>query len=424
MHILVLGSGGRESALAWKIKQSTHCKKLFIAPGNAGTTQYGINIHLDILDFESIKNLCIQEKISLVVVGPEEPLVHGIYDFFVANNLLKNIHIIAPSKQAAQLEGSKAFAKKFMQKQNIPTASYKEFTNQNFDEGITYINSHTLPIVLKADGLAAGKGVIICNTTQEAIMHYTEMLQDKKFGSASEKIIIEEFLQGTELSVFILTNGKKYTLLPTAKDYKRIGEGDVGLNTGGMGAISPVPFATEAYLKVVEETIIEPTLKGIQEEKMIYHGFIFFGLINVENKPYVIEYNCRLGDPETETILPRIENDIIDLWLEILDEKNQENPLCKISPLHATTTVLTAGGYPEIYKKGTPMQITPTEKSLIFHAGTALKENQLVTNGGRVVAITSLAETLSNALEINISSTNNIQFEGKYFRKDIGFEFI
>lgn len=423
MKILLLGSGGREHALAWKITQSPLCTKLYIALGNPGTALFGSNVSLSVNDFEGIKKLCLQEEIQMVVVGPEEPLVRGIYDFFQQDTALQHIQVIGPSQKGAQLEGSKAFAKEFMQKNNIPTASYREFNQDNFEEGLAYIRQHALPIVLKADGLAAGKGVVISETHEDALFHFTEMIQDKKFGEASATVVIEAFLTGIECSVFVLTDGKNYCLLPSAKDYKRIGEGDTGLNTGGMGAISPVPFMDETFLEKVKQQIILPTMKGIEEDNIIYKGFIFIGLIKVNNDPFVIEYNCRLGDPETEVILPRLESDLVELFAALHNEKLKDLD-CVHSPLHAATMMLVSKGYPEDYEKG--KLITHTNDitdSLVFHAGTVLKDNQLYTNGGRVIAVTSLANNLSEALACSAKNAATIQYEGKYYRKDIGWEF-
>jgi len=424
MIILILGGGGREHALAWKISQSKLCQKLFIAPGNPGTASLGQNIQLDVNDFDAIKKLCLEQKINMVVVGPEDPLVNGIYDYFANDETLNSIQLIGPSQQGAMLEGSKAFAKEFMLKYKIPTASYKEFQAYNFNEGIEYLNSHTLPIVLKADGLAAGKGVVIAQTHNEAINAFHEMLQDNKFGKAGSKVVIEEFLDGIECSVFALSDGINYLLLPTAKDYKRIGEGDQGLNTGGMGAISPVPFVDDTFINKVKELIIEPTIHGLKSENIIYKGFIFFGLIKVNNEPFVIEYNCRMGDPETEVVLPRLENDIVEMF-----QKMNETKLNEIECIHsnkaATTIMLVSQGYPEDYKKGFEItQLDKLDESLVFHAGTKIIDNKLLTNGGRVLAITSLGNSIKEALEISNSNANKVAFEGKYFRKDIGWEFL
>jgi phosphoribosylamine---glycine ligase len=424
MTILILGSGGREHAFAWKISQSKLCQKLFIAPGNPGTATLGQNIQLDVNDFQTIKNVCLEKNINMVVVGPEDPLVNGIYDFFQEDENLKHIQVIGPSKQGAMLEGSKAFAKEFMIKYGIPTASYKEFIADNFNEGIEYLKAHTLPIVLKADGLAAGKGVVIAQTHDEAINSFHEMIQHNKFGKAGSKVVVEEFLTGIECSVFALSDGNHYLLLPTAKDYKRIGEGDQGLNTGGMGAISPVPFVDNAFMQKVKDRIIEPTIQGLQKENMIYKGFIFFGLIKVNNEPYVIEYNCRMGDPETEVVLPRLENDLVEIF-----QKMNETKLNEIDCIHskkaATTIMLVSQGYPEDYKKGFEItQLDSLNDCLVFHAGTKTIDNKLVTNGGRVLAVTSLGNTIKEALETSNSNANKVVYEGKKFRKDIGWEFI
>src|SRR6187402_1247541 len=354
MRVLLLGAGGREHAFAWKISQSPLCEKLFIAPGNAGTSQCGTNLDFGVNDFDAIRKCCIDEKIDLVLVGPEEPLVKGITDFLISDPQLKDLDIIGPSKNGAQLEGSKAFAKAFMQKYKIPTAAYGEFTLDNYKDGVDYINKHALPIVLKADGLAAGKGVVICENYVEALAEFELMIQRAKFGEASKKVVIEEFLQGIELSVFALTDGKNYVLLPEAKDYKRVGEEDTGPNTGGMGAVSPVPFADEVFLKNVEEKVIKPTIKGLKAENLEYRGFIFFGLIKVGNEPFVIEYNCRMGDPETEVVIPMLENDLIELFEKVAEEKLHEAEV-KIKPGACCTVVVVSGGYPGDYEKGKPI---------------------------------------------------------------------
>ena len=424
MTILLLGSGGREHAFAWKLSQSALCKQLYIAPGNTGTALHGSNVDISPNDFEAIKIFCLQKKVSMVVVGPEDPLVNGIYDYFVNDESLQAIQVIGPSQQGAMLEGSKAFAKEFMMKYAIPTAAYKEFTIENLQDGIAYLQQHTLPIVLKADGLAAGKGVVICQQHKEAIAEFKAMLQDQKFGNASSKVVVEEFLNGIECSVFILTNGEEYVLLPSAKDYKRIGVGDSGLNTGGMGAVSPVPFVDEAYMAKVTERIILPTLQGIQTEKIIYNGFIFIGLISVQNEPYVIEYNCRMGDPETEVVLPRLENDLVELFQK-LGAKSLSSVECVHSTKAATTIMLVSGGYPENYEKG--KQITGLEKvndSIVFHAGTKQVDDNIITNGGRVISITSFGDTLKDALAISNKNAAAIDFDGKYYRRDIGWEFV
>jgi phosphoribosylamine--glycine ligase len=422
MKILLLGSGGREHALAWKIAQSPLCAELFIAPGNPGTAEFGSNIEMSVNDFESQKTFCLTHQIDMVIVGPEDPLVNGIYDFF-QQDLLQHIHVIGPSKKGAQLEGSKAFAKQFMQKMQIPTAGYKEFTIENFEDGIQYLKQHSLPIVLKADGLAAGKGVVIAETTEQALDTFTEMIQDKKFGVASATVVVEEFLTGIECSVFILTDGKHYCLLPSAKDYKRIGEGDKGLNTGGMGAISPVPFVDDVFMQKVSERIIEPTIKGLQKEQIVYKGFIFVGLIKVNDEPFVIEYNCRMGDPETEVVMPRIENDLLPLLAALKNETLHEH-VCLHSNKHAATIMLVSAGYPEDYEKGKVIRgVEDVSDSIVFHAGTKKAKDELLTNGGRVIAITSLADSLHEAINLSNATALKIDFEGKYFRKDIGWEF-
>jgi phosphoribosylamine--glycine ligase len=423
MKILLLGSGGREHALAWKIAQSKHCSRLLIAPGNPGTAQFGINMKCDVNDFHRIKLICTHEHIDMVIVGPEDPLVNGIYDFFQADPDLAHIHVIGPSKVGAMLEGSKAFAKEFMSRHGIPTASYREFSQDNFEAGVEYIQQHSLPIVLKADGLAAGKGVVIAETHEEALQAFGEMIQDGKFGSAGHKVVIEQFLKGIECSVFVLTDGKHHVLLPSAKDYKRIGEGDTGLNTGGMGAVSPVPFVDEIFMQKVREQIIEPTINGIHQEQIIYKGFIFVGLIKVEDQPYVIEYNCRMGDPETEVVMPRIHSDLVELLISLKEEK-LHTMQCNLSDKHAATVMLVSQGYPEAYEKGKPIRNVETIKdSIVFHAGTAQTDDGLVSNGGRVMAITTLADTLPEALTTSKKNASVIDFEGKYYRKDIGWEF-
>ena len=422
MKILLLGSGGREHALAWKIAQSPLCTEMFIAPGNPGCMQFGKIVEISVNDFEAQKTFCLEHNIYMVVVGPEDPLVHGIYDFF-QQSTLQHIHVIGPSKIGAQLEGSKAFAKQFMQKMNIPTAGYREFTRSNYEDGIEYIKQHTVPIVLKADGLAAGKGVVIAESNHHALASFREMIQDKKFGDASATVVIEEFLTGIECSVFVLTDGTHYCLLPSAKDYKRIGEGDKGLNTGGMGAISPVPFVDDAFMQKVTERIIEPTIKGLQQENITYKGFIFIGLIKVNEDPYVIEYNCRMGDPETEVVMPRIANDLLPLLTALKNETLHEHT-CKIAPHHAATIMLVSAGYPEDYEKGKVISgVEDVKDSIVFHAGTKIINDELQTNGGRVIAITSLGDTLQNAIKLSNANALKISFEGNYFRKDIGWEF-
>lgn len=426
MNILILGSGGREHAFAWKIQQSALCSGLFIAPGNAGTALCGENVNIAVTDFEAIKNFCVSNHIEMVVVGPEDPLVMGIYDFFKKEKTLKDIIIIGPSAAAAQLEGSKAFSKNFMLRHNIPTASYAEFTDDSFEKGLEYLEQHTQPIVIKADGLAAGKGVVICNNVAEAKGVFTAMIKEKQFGESSAKVVIEEFLDGIEVSVFVLTDGKDYKIIGHAKDYKRIGEGDTGLNTGGMGCVSPVPFVNDAFMEKVEKTIIIPTIKGIKEENLDYKGFIFFGLIKVNDEPIVIEYNCRMGDPETEVVLPRLKNDFVEL-LKSVHAGTLKDQQVKIDERACSTVVAVSGGYPENYKKN--IQINGLEKvgnnndSLIFHAGTKQFEEQVLTNGGRVLAVSSFGGDIKEAVSKSISVLNEISFEGMYFRKDIGYEF-
>lgn len=424
MNILLLGSGGREHALAWKLSQSSLCSKLFIAPGNAGTAQCGTNLPFSVTDFEAIKNCCLDKYIDMVIVGPEEPLVKGIVDFLVKESGL-NLLIIGPSKEAAQLEGSKAFAKAFMQRHAIPTATYKEFTEENFTEGIEYLKQHPLPIVLKADGLAAGKGVIICQNYVEAVSEFELMIQRSKFGDAGKRVVVEEFLNGIELSVFVLTDGVNYVLLPEAKDYKRVGEKDTGLNTGGMGAVSPVPFAEEAFMQKVVTRIIEPTVKGLQKDGLDYKGFVFVGLMKVGDEPFVIEYNCRMGDPETEVIIPRIKNDLVEL-LTATAKQQLQNIRIEKDARFATTIVAVSGGYPDDYQKG--FQITglntKIDDTLIFHSGTKQVDDKIVTNGGRIICATALDLDLDEAINKSRDLIESIEFEGKYFRRDIGFEFV
>lgn len=423
MKILLLGSGGREHALAWKIAQSKLCSELFIAPGNPGTATLGTNISMSVNDFDSIKFFCIEHHINMVVVGPEDPLVLGIWDFFQQEEL-KHIIVIGPSKKGAQLEGSKAFSKKFMQEEHIPTAAYQEFTATNYDAGIAYLKQHALPIVLKADGLAAGKGVVIAQTHEEALQTFHEMIEERKFGDASAKVVIEEFLTGIECSVFVLSDGKNYCLLPEAKDYKRIGEGDTGLNTGGMGAISPVPFVDESFLQKVKNKIIHPTLSGLQKRAITYRGFIFFGIINVQNEPYVIEYNCRMGDPETEVVMPRLNNDLVEMFVHVANQ-TLDTITCQHLNQHAATVMLVSGGYPEDYAKGKVIEgLNQLSGSIIFHAGTKSEQTNVVSNGGRVLAVTSLASNLADAVEQSKLNASKITFEGKYYRSDIGYEFI
>lgn len=423
-NILLLGSGGRECAIAWKLSQSPLCKQLFIAPGNPGTGQYGTNVPLSVTDFEGIKKFCIEKNIDILFPGGEDSLVAGIYDFFKNDTALANIIVVGPSKAGAQLEGSKAFSKLFMQRHNIPTAAYREFNEGNFDEGMAYLKQHSLPIVLKADGLAAGKGVVIAENTDEAIEAFTAMIKEAQFGDASKTVVVEQFLTGIELSVFVMTDGSNYVRLPEAKDYKRIGEGDKGPNTGGMGAISPVPFADAAFMQKVTERIIDPTVKGLKEENIIYQGFIFFGLINVGGDPYVIEYNCRMGDPETEVVMPRLQNDLVEMILKMQEGKLNEVNI-KYEPRAACTIMLVSEGYPGSYPKGRAMKgFASVRDSLLFHAGTAQKDADIVTSGGRVIAVTSYGDTIKEALATSYKNASHIEYEGMYYRKDIGYEFI
>lgn len=423
MNILLLGSGGRECAFAWKMSQSAQCSKLFIAPGNAGTSAYGKNANINPNDFEAVKAFALKEGIELLVVGPEEPLVNGIHDFFANDASLEHIPVIGPKKEGAILEGSKDFSKQFMQRHSIPTAASKSFTNENLPEGLEYLANHATPIVLKADGLAAGKGVLILDNVVEA-QEELKLMLGGKFGNAGSTVVIEEFLTGIELSVFILTDGKNYVVLPEAKDYKRIGQGDTGLNTGGMGSVSPVSFADEAFMRQVKDEIIQPTIDGLQKDNIDYTGFIFFGLIKVGNKPYVIEYNCRMGDPETESVIPRIESDLVELFMACADKKLNSYQLA-ISSKTAATIMLVAGGYPGDYEKGKAISgIENLRDSLAFHAGTTLDGGVVKTNGGRVLAITSLQDDQFNALQHATADAGRIYFDGKYFREDIGFDLM
>ena len=422
MNVLILGSGGREHTFAWKLAKSPLLNKLYIAPGNAGTAKLGENINIKVDDFTSIKSICKEKEINMVVVGPEAPLVMGIHDFFIADSDLKKIPIIGPQKAAAELEGSKDFAKEFLFRHNIPTAAYKTFTSENLEEGYTFLETLKAPYVLKADGLAAGKGVLILNSIEEAKVELKEMLTEAKFGSASAKVVIEEFLDGIELSVFVLTDGKSYKILPTAKDYKRIGEGDTGLNTGGMGAISPVPFADDVFMQKIEERIVKPTIEGLKKDNLPYKGFIFIGLIKVDNEPMVIEYNVRMGDPETEVVLPRIKSDILELFQAVGEEKLAEKTLV-LDSRYATTVMMVSGGYPQAYEKGKNITgIEDVKDSIVFHAGTKIVESEIHTNGGRVIALTSLREKMNEALSSSFANADKIKFEGKYYRTDIGFD--
>lgn len=422
MNILVLGSGGREHTFTWKIKQSAKCNQLFVAPGNAGTAQIAENLPIAVNDFEAIKTAVLNHNIQMVVVGPEDPLVLGIYDFFQQDEMLKNIPVIGPSKAAAALEGSKEFAKEFMVRHQVPTAKYASFTAETAEEGCAFLESLQPPYVLKADGLAAGKGVLIIDNLEEAQAELRNMLLNAKFGQASNKVVIEEFLSGIELSCFVLTDGKSYKILPTAKDYKRIGEGDTGLNTGGMGAISPVPFATADFLQKIENKIVKPTIEGFAKDGLEYKGFVFIGLMKVGEEPYVIEYNVRMGDPETEVVLPRLKSDLVDIFEAIGQGKLNEKTL-EIDERTATTVMMVSGGYPEDYEKGKLITgIETVENSIVFHAGTTLKNGEIVTNGGRVLAVTSYGNDFKEALKKSYNSIEKIAFDKQYFRTDLGFD--
>jgi phosphoribosylamine--glycine ligase len=421
MNILIIGSGGREHALAWKTAQSSRVEKLFIAPGNAGTAQVGTNVNIAVNDFEKLGAFAVENRVEMVIVGPEDPLVRGIYDYFKNTLGLQHIPVIGPSKEGAQLEGSKDFAKTFMKKNNIPTAAYLSVTAETFEQGCTFLGTLKPPYVLKADGLAAGKGVLIIGNLEEAIEELRQMLGGK-FGEASKKVVVEEYLSGIELSAFVITDGLSYRLLPEAKDYKRIGEGDTGMNTGGMGAVSPVPFADTGFMKKVEDRIIKPTIEGIRKQKIDYQGFIFFGLINCNGDPYIIEYNARLGDPEAEVILPRISEDMVDLFMAVA-KKSLHTGRVSIEEHSVATVMLASGGYPGEYEKG--KEITHLENvsgSIIFHAGTKAHEGKILTNGGRVIAVSSRGKDFREALASSYKNAALIDFDGKYYRKDIGFD--
>ncbi len=424
MNILLLGSGGREHAFAWKMIQSPICDQLFVAPGNAGTAAIANNIEMSPTDFEAVKAVVIKENIKLVVVGPEDPLVKGIYDFFLNDVALKDIPVIGPSKRGAQLEGSKEFAKEFLIKHNIPTAAYDSFTAETVDKGCEFLETLKPPYVLKADGLAAGKGVLIISDLAEAKDELRNMLVHQKFGAASSKVVIEEFLDGIELSCFVLTDGKNYKILPTAKDYKRIGEGDTGLNTGGMGAVSPVPYVDAVLMEKIETRIVKPTIEGFQKDGIAYKGFVFIGLINVNNEPIVIEYNVRMGDPETEVVVPRLQSDLVALFLAVANEKLDEFTL-EVDERSATTVMIVSGGYPEDFEKGKIISGLETiSDSIVFHAGTKLENGNVVSNGGRVMAITSYGKNFEEALDTSYKNVAKLHFDKMNFRRDIGFDLI
>ncbi|MCB9174645.1 MAG: phosphoribosylamine--glycine ligase [Flavobacteriales bacterium] len=424
MNVLIIGSGGREHAFAWKLAQSNKLQNLFIAPGNAGTALVGTNVNIGVNDFESIKSFVLSNNINMVVVGPEDPLVNGIHDFFLADNELKNIPVIGPKKDGALLEGSKEFSKKFMIKHGVPTAKYQSFNKANLTDGFAFLETLQSPYVLKADGLAAGKGVLILNNLEEAKKELTNMIAEAKFGAASATVVIEEFLKGIELSVFVLTDGNSYKILPSAKDYKRIGEGDKGLNTGGMGAISPVPFATNDFIKKVEEQVVIPTINGLKKDGIDYRGFIFIGLMNDNGNPSVVEYNVRMGDPETEVVIPRIKSDLLDLFIGVGNQTLHEKSF-EVDTRTATTVMLVSGGYPEDYEKGHVMTgFDNIENSIAFHAGTKQDGKNIVTAGGRVLAITSFGTDIKDALCKSFANAEKINYTKKYYRKDIGFDLV
>ena len=422
MNILVLGSGGREHTFAWKIAQSPKCNSLFVAPGNSGTSKVATNLNISVTDFKGIKEAVVEHKIDLVVVGPEDPLVQGIHDFFLNDSALNKVSVIGPQKAAAELEGSKEFAKKFMMRHNIPTAAYQSFTAANVDEGYAFLEKLNPPYVLKADGLAAGKGVLILNDLEEAKTELKYMLVDAKFGNASAKVVIEEFLDGIELSCFVITDGNSYKILPTAKDYKRIGEGDSGLNTGGMGAVSPVPFADKKFLEKIETQIVRPTVEGLSKDNLPYVGFIFIGLIKVNDDPKVIEYNVRMGDPETEVVLPRLKTDLVEIF-NAMSNGNLDNIELSIDERAATTVMLVSGGYPEAYEKGKEIKgLQEVKDSLVFHAGAKTENGKILTSGGRVLSITSYGKTYKEAIKKSYQSIEKLSFDKMYYRKDIGFD--
>ncbi len=424
MNILIIGSGGRESAFAYKISKSPKLNQLFIAPGNAGTSQYGQNVALKVTDFQAIGEFVLANQIEMVVVGPEEPLVKGIHDYFLADEALKGVAVIGPQQEGAQLEGSKDFSKEFMIRHQVPTAAFQSFDKDSLEAGLAYLYTQKLPIVLKADGLAQGKGVLICETYEDAKTELKAMIADAKFGDASSVVVVEEFLKGIELSVFVLTDGENYKVLPSAKDYKRIGEGDTGLNTGGMGSVSPVPFADQAFLDKVEERIIKPTVDGLKKDNIPYKGFIFIGLMNVDGEPYVIEYNVRMGDPETESVLVRIESDLVDL-LEGVAKGDLDKRSYTVTPKTAATVMIVSGGYPGVYETGKVItNMENVKESIVFHAGTKQEGGDVLTAGGRVLAVTALEDDLFSALQQATADAGRIFFQGKYFRTDIGFDLI